>query len=635
MRKLTESTPAKITAVIASYIMVFIFVISALSVFVMGYYKFYFSNEETVKNEIMSDMAMDEAYHLASMLYGDRNLEAYYSDKNIFYEVTDIRTDKITETNYSGQEYMVSVDYPIYEWIDKSRFDSVSGEVIYYSEEEEIYNIKLYVAKNMTKNDLFSVTLKIIEWGFKFEYIVVLLMIISLLFAVFLICYLFCSAGHRYGGIISRSFLDRIPFDICTAFVAVAASLSLFTIGELSDYSAVFIIAVFLIGTADYFIGLFYLLSFATRIKTKTLVKNNVIYYIIGFIGKYLKAFFNWLRYIFSNLNLVYKTIAVLTGLIVIEFITVVICFNAFYYFEPDIFIVGLIIINIIFILFSLYLSIVMQRIKQGGEKIAGGELEHKIDTSYMIGDFKSFSESLNNINDGLQSAVNERMKSERFKTELITNVSHDIKTPLTSIVNYVDLIKKENCDNEKINEYIEVLDRHSSRLKKLVEDLVEASKASTGNLSVNLMPCDVGVLLNQTVGEFEDRLNNAGVSPIINIPDIPVKILADGRHLWRVFDNLMNNVCKYALSGTRVYLDVENKASFAVITFRNISRYGLNISADELMERFVRGDSSRNTEGSGLGLSIAKSLVELQNGSMELNVDGDLFKVTLRFPIN
>ncbi len=635
MRKLTESTPAKITAVIASYIMVFIFVLSALSVFVMGYYKFYFSNEETVKNEIMSDMAMDEAYHLSTMLYKDRNLEAYYSDKNIFYEVTDIRTEKITQTNYSGQEYMVSVEYPIYEWIDKSKFDSVSGEVIYYSEEEQVYNIRLYVAKNMTKNDLFSVTLKIIEWGFKFEYIVVLLMIISLLFAVFLICYLFCSSGHRYGGIISRNFLDRIPFDIYTAFVASAASLSLFTIGELSDYSAVFIIAVFLIGTADYFIGLFYLLSFATRIKTKTLIQNNVIYYIIGFIGKYLKAFFNWIRYIFSNLNLVYKTIAVLAGLIVIEFIAVVICFNAFYYFEPDLFIFGLIIVNIIFIAFSLYLSIVMQKIKQGGEKIAGGELEHKIDTAYMIGDFKNFSESLNNINDGLQSAVNEKMKSERFKTELITNVSHDIKTPLTSIVNYVDLIKKENCDNQKINEYIEVLDRHSSRLKKLVEDLVEASKASTGNLSVNLMPCDVGVLLNQTVGEFEDRLNKAGVSPIINVPEKPVKIMADGRHLWRVFDNLMNNVCKYALSGTRVYLDIETKDSFAVITFRNISKYGLNISAEELMERFVRGDSSRNTEGSGLGLSIAKSLVELQNGSMKLSVDGDLFKVTLTFPIN
>lgn len=634
MRKLTESTPAKITAVIVSYIMVFIFIVSALSVFVMGYYKFYFSNEETVKNEIMSDMAMDEAYHLSSLIYKGRNLEAYYSDKNIYYEVTDIRKDKITETNYSGQEYMVSVDYPVFEYIDKSKFDSVSNEVIYYGEEEQVYNIKIYVAKNMNKNDLFSVTLKIIEWGFKFEYIVVLLMIISLLSAVFLICYLFCSAGHRYGGIISRNFLDRIPFDICTAFVVVAASLSLFTIGELSDYSAVFIIAVFLIGTADYFIALFYLLSFATRIKTKTLIQNNVIYYVLSFLGKYLKAFFNWIRYIFSNLNLVYKTIAILAGLIIIEFITVVICFNAFYYFEPDLFIFGLIIVNIIFILICLYFSIIMQRIKLGGEKIAGGELDHKIDTAYMIGDFKSFSDSLNNINDGLQNAVNEKMRSERFKTELITNVSHDIKTPLTSIVNYVDLIKKENCDNETINEYIEVLDRHSSRLKKLVEDLVEASKASTGNLSVNLMPCDVGVLLNQTVGEFEDRLSKSGISPIINVPDKSVKIMADGRHLWRVFDNLMNNVCKYALSGTRVYLDVETKESLAIITFRNISRYSLNISADELMERFVRGDSSRNTEGSGLGLSIAKSLVELQNGCMELGIDGDLFKITLTFPM-
>ena len=289
---------------------------------------------------------------------------------------------------------------------------------------------------------------------------------------------------------------------------------------------------------------------------------------------------------------------------------------------------------NIGFILISLYLAAVMQKIKQGGEKIAGGQLEHKIDTKYMIGDFKSFSESLNNINDGLQSAVNERMRSEHFKTELITNVSHDIKTPLTSIVNYVDLIKKEDCDNETVNSYIEVLDRQSSRLKKLVEDLVEASKASTGNLPVNLMPCDVGVLLTQTVGEFEDRLEKSGVTPIVNIPESPIRIMADGRHLWRVFDNLMNNVCKYAMAGTRVYLDVKAVGDKAVITFRNISKYELNVSPDELMERFVRGDSSRNTEGSGLGLSIAKSLVELQNGNMALDVYGDLFKVTLEFPI-
>jgi signal transduction histidine kinase len=225
-------------------------------------------------------------------------------------------------------------------------------------------------------------------------------------------------------------------------------------------------------------------------------------------------------------------------------------------------------------------------------------------------------------------------MRSERFKTELITNVSHDIKTPLTSIINYVDLIKKEEIENDTAKQYIDVLERQSNRLKKLVEDLVEASKASSGSLSVELKACDVSVLVSQTIGEFEDKLLGRGLTPIINVPTKPVKIMADGRHLWRIFDNLMGNICKYAMSGTRVYIDVKTENQKAVITFRNISQNQLNVSAEELMERFVRGDKSRNTEGSGLGLSIAKSLAELQGGSMELLVDGDLFKASVIFDV-
>lgn len=301
---------------------------------------------------------------------------------------------------------------------------------------------------------------------------------------------------------------------------------------------------------------------------------------------------------------------------------------NWFYEFG----VILLVCVNAAVLAVSVYIAVILQRIKNGGERIAGGDLSLKIDTEYMFGDFKRFSESLNNINSGLQAAVDEKMKSERFKTELITNVSHDIKTPLTSIINYVDLIKKEEVTNEKAKEYIEVLDRQSGRLKKLVEDLVEASKASTGNLPISLERCDVGVLLSQALGEFEERLLSAEIYPVLNLPEESVKIMADGRHLWRVFDNLLNNVCKYAQPKTRVYLDVAKNDEGVVISFRNISRYQLNISSDELMERFVRGDSSRNTEGSGLGLSIAKSLVELQSGTMRLTVDGDLFKAQIIF---
>jgi signal transduction histidine kinase len=220
------------------------------------------------------------------------------------------------------------------------------------------------------------------------------------------------------------------------------------------------------------------------------------------------------------------------------------------------------------------------------------------------------------------------------MKTELITNVSHDIKTPLTSIINYADLIAREKPENEKIAEYCEVLTRQSGKLKRLIEDLVEASKASTGNLEVNPVPCDASIFLQQAGGEYEEKLEAAGLSLVTKLPDREIMILADSRRMWRVFDNLMNNVCKYSQQGTRVYLSLEAEGQEAVITFKNTSARQLDISPEELMERFVRGDSSRNTEGNGLGLSIARSLTELQGGSFSLQVDGDLFKAILRFPI-
>lgn len=280
-----------------------------------------------------------------------------------------------------------------------------------------------------------------------------------------------------------------------------------------------------------------------------------------------------------------------------------------------------------------LYALLCTNSLRKGAKELASGNDEYKINTEKMRGVFREHAEDLNNIGTGISRAVNERMKSERFRTELITNVSHDIKTPLTSIINYVDLIGKEEPESEKMREYIDVLSRQSARLKKLIDDLIEASKASTGNLNVNLQRCELGVLLDQTAGEYGERLSKAGLELVLTKPEEPVSIMADGRHMWRIFDNLMNNACKYAQPGTRIYLTLNRVGNRANVIFRNISRSMLNITGDELMERFVRGDSSRNTEGSGLGLNIAKSLAQLQGGELELTLDGDLFKVTLSFP--
>lgn len=279
-----------------------------------------------------------------------------------------------------------------------------------------------------------------------------------------------------------------------------------------------------------------------------------------------------------------------------------------------------------------MYAALTCRRLLKASEALAEGRQDYAVDTSKMFGVFKKHGENLNSIGQGIRKAVDERMKSEHLKTELITNVSHDIKTPLTSIINYSELIGEEKTENEKITEYAQVLLRQSGRLKKLLEDLVEASKATTGSLEVNLVPCEVGVILSQAVGEYQQKLEEKELELITAQPQEPIRIMADGRHLWRVFDNLLNNICKYAQEKSRVYLNVEQTDREVRVIFRNMSKYPLNVPPEELGERFVRGDRSRHMEGNGLGLSIAGSLMELQNGKMEILTDGDLFKVTLCF---
>ena len=265
-------------------------------------------------------------------------------------------------------------------------------------------------------------------------------------------------------------------------------------------------------------------------------------------------------------------------------------------------------------------------------KRMRAGDLDIKIDERHMLGAFRDFALELNGLSDVVQVAAQKQMKSERMRTELITNVSHDIKTPLTSIINYVDLLQKPHNEEEG-EKYLEVLSRQSARMKRLIDDLIELSKASTGNIPVNLTKIDAVEAVNQALGEFTDKLSAAELMPKFCQPEEPLYICADGRLVWRAMSNLLSNAVKYALPGTRLYIDMVAVDKKVCISFKNISRDPLNISAEELMERFVRGEASRNQEGSGLGLNIAQSMMELQHGSLELLVDGDLFKATLIFP--
>ncbi|MCL2671148.1 MAG: HAMP domain-containing histidine kinase [Clostridiales bacterium] len=278
-----------------------------------------------------------------------------------------------------------------------------------------------------------------------------------------------------------------------------------------------------------------------------------------------------------------------------------------------------------------IWITLSLRKLEKGGKLLAAGDMQTQIPTARMPVVFRAHAENLNCIRGGMQKEIEERMRSERFKTELITNVSHDIKTPLTSIVNYVDLLGKLDLDNNDAKAYIEVLNRQTSRLKKLTEDLIEASKASTGNVPVVLAQVDACAQLQQAIGEYEEKLQRAGLQIKSQIPEAPLPIQCDPALLHRVFDNLLSNIAQYAMPGTRVYIALEDRGNGAAFTFRNISREALPPAAERaLLERFVRGDSARNTTGSGLGLSIAQSLLDLMGGSLSLAVDGDLFKVTV-----
>ncbi|MBR3475310.1 MAG: HAMP domain-containing histidine kinase [Oscillospiraceae bacterium] len=444
---------------------------------------------------------------------------------------------------------------------------------------------------------------------------------LSFLSGLLLFLFLLGAAGHRKGtDQIVPSFVEKIPFDVFTVGIglAVCPCLLLLTGGwDWPELVLPLILSVLGFGL----LLLLWSMSFAVRVKTNSL-RNCLVWRVCCLVG-------NGCRAVFRNLPILWKWGLGLGLAAIVDLIFrrgAVFSYNrsTFFWFLFWLLAGGA----------TLYAVLAFRRLRRGAEEIANGNMNAKVDEKHLVGDLKDHARDLNHIRDGLSSAVDERMKSERFRTELITNVSHDIKTPLTSIVNYVDLLQKEEPKTEKQQEYLEVLSRQSGKLKKLIEDLIEASKASTGNLSVELQPCDLGILLDQTAGEYGEKLEKAGLELVLQKPETPVTVLADGRHLWRVFDNLLNNVVKYALPGTRVYLSLQEQGRQALVTFRNISREALNISVEELTERFVQGDISRHSDGNGLGLAIAMSLMRLQKGELDIDLDGDLFKVTLRFPV-
>lgn len=474
-----------------------------------------------------------------------------------------------------------------------------------------------YIKNNFTVHDNFyySPVLRYVDFIVRYD---IPLFAISCVLLLVLSIFIVAAAGHsNKSEEIYLSFLDRIPYEfIALIIIAAVCGMNYAMAYRMEMYVAVCGVIALIIPVV--------LLTTSARIKARTLFKNTIIYRIFRLLWKNGRTITRGIKALWNNFNIYGKYFGVFLAVSIIEL------FFAFTNI-PVLLFVTLFFEKLIFGAILIIACINMNRLKKAGNEIAKGNMDYEVDTSHMLGEFKMHGENLNSIRDGMSNAVEVSLKSERMKTELITNVSHDIKTPLTSIINYVDLLKKEDLDNEKAAEYIEVLDRQSARLKKLIQDLIDASKASTGNIDVNLIKTDVNVVINQAIGEFEDKLAARNLKTIVKSFNDECFVIADGRLLWRVMENLINNIVKYAVDNSRIYIDVaEYDSGHISVTFKNISKEELNISGDELMERFVRGDSSRNTEGSGLGLSIAKSLMELQRGKMEIIVDGDLFKVVL-----
>lgn len=491
------------------------------------------------------------------------------------------------------------------------------------------YTVVGYLSPHLPAGSNFSVRLSLYNVLHSLPFgLTTLLTVLLYAGALMLLVFLLCAAGHKAGreGIV-LNWQDRIPLDLyllCAfGLFALSLSMGLESHGMPLALEAALACAGVL---AAWAVGLAALLTLAARLKKGKWWRNTVCWRLVRWCRRLWQMLWAGVVSLVEVLPLAWRSVLGVGFLLVGQsFLTLLTLAT-----DGGFFVLLLTAaLDLALVAAAALLTLQLQKVRDMGEALAAGDLEAKLDTERMYFDIKRHAENLNAIGVGMNRAVEQRMKSERLKTELITNVSHDIKTPLTSIVNYVDLLKKEDLP-PAASEYLAVLDRQSHRLKKLTEDLVEASKASTGNMAVNLEPIVVNEIIHQAVGDYDEKLSAGRLEVILNTYEGNLMALADGRLLWRVLDNLLSNVCKYALAGTRVYIDLSARDGRVYLSIKNISRDPLNISADELMERFVRGDASRHTEGSGLGLNIARSLMDLMGGTCSLSVDGDLFKAEL-----
>lgn len=568
-------------------------------------------------------------YSTEDGIFKDAYSHVAYGDIDILYRrlLLDTPNDEYAKDHFDkiNADHFVCTDENgtvLYALGEKTDSPYVYTEQILIEATVDVYKehtLCLTVSQTPTKSDGYMIAYKLCSALYALRSSIFLCVAVFVFLTLAGAVYLFAVSGRRNGhnGIYKGSFY-KIPLEVLLLVIAVLLFIGYYFAKEsdIDDVLPLFIpyLFVYLTTGISLFLGLGVTVS--ARAKAHELIRRTLVYYA-----------FRMTVYVLRSLPLVWKAVIVFAAVALFDAFAFFVS-EAFYI--PELFLLAFVLSRGVLFIVTVYLFSTLKRLKKGAELIATGAENTYIDTSGMVLDLKEHAETLNSISDGIACEVEKRMKSERLKTELITNVTHDLKTPLTSIISYSDLIAKEKSENERITEYSSVLLRQSERLKKLIDDLLEASKAQTGNLEVNFEAIKADVLIAQALGEYENRFAEKSLTVVLSKPEGDISVTADGDHLWRIFDNLLNNIYKYAMAGTRVYVELQESERTVKITFKNTSAQMLSINAEELTERFTRADNSRSSEGNGLGLSIAKSLTELQGGTLTLTLDGDLFKATL-----
>ena len=526
-------------------------------------------------------------------------------------------------------------------WEDPENDDS------YYLIEKQtpVYTVKVWFADSAFR-EYGGTPTQIIDVVYRYKHVVLWALGCSVVVFLAVMMYLFFAAGKkRPGDVPAPGGLNRLPLDLylalavggCVGLFAIFVTLTEYAFYTVSNFTQAYMYGLLIAALAVLYlaalVAVSFLFAFAAQVKGKACFwwRNSLLGRLCKLLGKGLRFLWRILVKFMGMLPLIWRWLltAALMVLIPALFLIFAVASRGFGRVFWVLTLLSSLLADIGIVCYGAY---AFGLLHQGAIKMSKGDLNAKVSTRYLYLDFDAFAGSLNTLAEAATLAAKRQMRSEQMKTELITNVSHDIKTPLTSVISYVDLLKSALTEQER-QQYLEVLGRQSQQMKRLLEDLIEMSKATTGNLNVEKQTLDGGETVNQALGEYADRLEQADLTVVTRLPEQPVSLYADGKLTWRVLSNLLNNVVKYAQPGTRVYVELGAREQDTWISVKNISREELNISAEELMERFVRGDAARNTEGSGLGLNIAQSLMEAQGGSLELHVDGDLFKVTLSFP--